>query len=150
PIIWLTQNTDESQDQFLNIRQAAHDKVLNTWKNYFKRLSNIVFENNREIDLEFYMVKVMINELTISEVKSAIKRLKNYKTPIQVCLKDTKDTVKISNQMSEIFNIHNQLKQGDVLSPLLFNLVLRYVIKKMQESEGGLRLNGITTVNICE
>lgn len=46
--------------------------------------------------------------------------------------------------MSEIFNIHNQLKQGDVLSPLLFNLVLRYVIKKMQESEGGLRLNGIT------
>lgn len=56
-------------------------RVLNTWKNYFKRLSNIAFENNREIDLEFYMVKIMINELTISEVKSAIKRLKNYKTP---------------------------------------------------------------------
>lgn len=46
--------------------------------------------------------------------------------------------------MSEIFNIHSQLKQGDVLSPLLFNLVLRYAIKKMQESEGGLQLNGIT------
>ncbi|KAF7384583.1 hypothetical protein HZH68_014195 [Vespula germanica] len=137
---------DETQDQFLNIRQAAHDKVLNTWKNYFKRLSNIEFENNWEIDLEFYMVKVMINELTISEVKSAIKRLKNYKTPVQVCLKDTKDTVKISNQMSEIFNIHSQLKQGDVLSPLLLNIVLRYAIKKIQESEGGLQLNAFKSL----
>jgi len=63
---------------------------------------------------------------------------------VQVCLKDTRSRVKIGNQMSETFNIHNGLKQGDALSHLLFNLVLEYAIKEIQKSEDGLKLNGIT------
>ena len=361
-ITWLAQNTKETRDQFLKIRQEAHNMfkikkrqylkrkieeidenckssnvrgtymginnfrkgfqartemvkdendnlvtdttaVLNTWKNYFDRLLNVESENDREIEnFEYHTAEPRINEPTISEVESAIKKLKNHKAPgndlipaelikwggsrlieeiqkliiliwnkealpeqwkdsiiipifkkgdkmscnnyrgisllptcykilsnillmrlvpyadeiigdhqcgfrrnrstadqiftirqilekkwefdqsvhqlyidfkkaydsikrekmyeiltrwgipkklanlVQVCLKDTRGRVRIGNQMSETFNIHSGLKQGDALSPLLFNLVLEYAIKEMQKSNDGLQLNGTTQI----
>jgi hypothetical protein len=49
---------------------------------------------------------------------------------IKMCLNETYCKVRIGKHLSDNFLIQNGLKQGDALSPLLFNFALEYVIRK--------------------
>jgi len=49
---------------------------------------------------------------------------KNLFQLVKMYLSDPKSRVRIGNSMSDGFKIRNGLKQGDVLSPLVFNFAL--------------------------
>jgi len=51
---------------------------------------------------------------------------------IKVCLPEMYSRIRVGKNLSDIIPIRNGLKQGDALSPLLFNFALEYTIRMVR------------------
>ena len=69
-------------------------------------------------NLMIQLGKVLYNILIEFDIPMIPVRL------IKMCLTETYRRVRVSKNLSDMFPIRNGLKQGDILSPLLFNFVL--------------------------
>jgi len=56
----------------------------------------------------------------------------------EICMGGTKYQVRVDQTASEEFQVTTGLKQGDALSPLLFDIALEKVIKSVQYNGYGL------------
>ncbi|CAG4934632.1 unnamed protein product [Colias eurytheme] len=106
------------------------------WQQYFEGLLNCPPPEQRvETSIETIR-EVEVDPPTFKEVQDAIYKLKNHKAP---------GIDKIPAELwkyGDEFAVISGLKQGDALSPLLFNLALEYVIRKVLCLNGGVNLNG--------
>ena len=80
------------------------------------------------------------------------KVLKHYGIPskivslIEAMFQGSESCVRVGQEHTDWFEITTGVRQGDVLSPLLFNIVLDYTMKKMNRVDGGIRWTGQTTL----
>ena len=62
---------------------------------------------------------------------------------VRYMYEDSKCCVRMVQEHTDCFSIEVEVRQGDVLSPLLFNLVLDFILRNLDHTDGGITCKGM-------
>jgi len=103
-----------------------------------------LFQKNCEYIKEFHVVFVDFQKVYDSIDRPSMDEiLKHFHFPrkivhlIETSIKHIKVKVKVGNSISRMMEVRTTLRQGNVLSPILFNLILEKVIREMKIDRDG-------------
>ncbi|XP_060518453.1 uncharacterized protein LOC132697176 [Cylas formicarius] len=100
-----------------------------------KQIMEKCWEFNKELHqlfVDFKQAYDNVCRVKLWEVMEELGFPKKLIRLTQICINGAKNKVRIGQELSDIFEVNNGLKQGDAISPLLFNISLEYVVRKAE------------------
>ncbi|KAL4132869.1 hypothetical protein QTP88_009948 [Uroleucon formosanum] len=135
PQTYATTTADEAADQMVTYLSAACDSCMpprappSTEKHH---------EYNKDINLVFVDFKQAYDNINRNKLWTALKKFgipEKLARLIKMCNSNTQNVVRIMGEISEPFIVKNGLRQGDALSPVLFNLALEEIIRSLPRGQ---------------
>lgn len=108
-----------------------------------KELASKYWEYNRDLFIVFIDFTKAYDSIDRSKLWSLMKKFKfsdKIIKLIKLCVNDSKGKVKVGREYTEIFEINTGVRQGDGLSPILFNIALEEALRETTKSTGGAKI----------
>lgn len=102
-----------------------------------RQLAEKHYEYNKDLHLVFIDFKQAYESINRKELWKVLRYLdipQKYIDLIKMCNSKTNLKIKYQQEMSEKFEVKSGLRQGDALSPMLFNIALEWVVRTANET----------------